>query len=164
MARERLRRAEARRPEAALESAPPETLAYYGPGLRASPLFESLNDDDLLALVRGLRLFSMEAGDVVLTEGEQGESLLVLVSGSVKIWARDGKGHNVCVCQLEEGSFFGEVATLSGRPRSASVTAAERSVLLEVNRENLAAIREHHPHVGEVLQAQFIRRLGHAAG
>jgi CRP-like cAMP-binding protein len=163
MARERLGRAEGRKPETAPERPPegtsPDTLAHFGPGLRASPLFESLSDGDLLALVQGLRLFTVEAGDVVLTEGEQGESLLVIVSGSVKIWSRDGDGHNACVCQLDEGSFFGEVATLSGRPRSASVTSAERSVLLEVNRENLAAVREQHPHVGEVLQAQFIRRV-----
>jgi CRP-like cAMP-binding protein len=136
------------------------TLAYYGPGLRASPLFESLADDELLALVRELRLVSVEPGGVVLTQGEQGESLFVLVIGAVKIWVRDANDHNVRVCQLEEGAFFGEIATLSGHPRSASVTAAEHCVLLEVNRESLASIRAQHPHVGAVLEAQFLSRLG----
>ncbi len=140
---------------------PPEHggLEHFGPGLRASPLFESLADDELLALVNGLRLFGVEAGGVVLTEGEQGESLMVLVSGAVKIWVRDAKGHNVRICQLEEGSFFGEIATLSGRPRTATVTAAERCTLLEVNRESLAAIRKQHPRVGQVLEEQFLKRV-----
>jgi CRP-like cAMP-binding protein len=135
-------------------------LEHFGPGLRASPLFESLADDELLVLVNSLRLLGVEAGGVVLTEGEQGESLMVLVSGAVKIWVRDAKGHNVRICQLEEGSFFGEIATLSGRPRTATVTAAERCILLEVNRDSLAAIRKQHPHVGQVLEEQFLKRVG----
>jgi CRP-like cAMP-binding protein len=137
-------------------------LEQFGPGLRASPLFESLADDELLALVNNLRLLAVEAGGVVLTEGEQGESLMVLVSGAVKIWVRDAKGHNVRICQLDEGSFFGEIATLSGRPRSATVTAAERCVLLEVNRDSLAAIRKQHPRVGQVLDEQFLKRVAPA--
>jgi CRP-like cAMP-binding protein len=136
------------------------TLAHYGPGLRASPLFESFTDAELLDLVRGLRLVSAEAGGVVLTQGEQGESLFVLVSGAVKIWARDASGRNQRVCQLHEGAFFGEIATLSGRPRSATVTAAEHCVLLEVTRESLASIRKAHPHVGAVLEEQLVSRGG----
>jgi CRP-like cAMP-binding protein len=137
-----------------------ETLVVenYGPGLRANPLFESLSEESLAALVRGLRLFTAEAGDVILTEGEQGESLFVLVHGSVKVWVRDPSGRNVRVCCLDEGSFFGEVATISGRPRCASVTAADRCVLLEINRDDLAAIRKSHPHIGEVIEAQFVTR------
>jgi CRP-like cAMP-binding protein len=89
---------------------------------------------------------------------EQGESLFVPVHGSVKVWVRDPSGRNVRVCCLDEGRFSGEVDAISGRRRCASVTAADRCVLLEINRDDLAAIRSSHPHIGEVIEAQLVTR------
>ena len=71
---------------------------------------------------------------------------------------RDLAGRNVALCPLGEGAFFGEIATLSGRPRSATVTAASRCELLELDKPALEAILELHPRVRDVLEEHYIAR------
>jgi len=134
------------------------SIRGYGPGLLASPLFEDFTDDELLAVIRGLRLLTFEAGDIIITEGEPGQSLFVLTTGTVKVFVKAPGGHNVALCPLGEGAFFGEIATLSGRPRSATVTAASRCEMLELDRPALEAILKVHPRVRDVLEEHYIAR------
>ena len=130
----------------------------YGPGLSASPLFADFNDDELLAVIRGLRLLSFDTGDIIITEGEPGQSLFVLATGTVKVFVKDPQGINVALVPLGEGAFFGEIATLSGRPRSATVTAASRCELLELDKPALESIVKVHPRVRDVLEEHYIAR------
>jgi CRP-like cAMP-binding protein len=134
---------------ASTDSAP--SVRGYGPGLRASPLFEDFSEDELLAFIQGLRLLSFTPGDVIVTEGEPGPSLFILANGAVKVFVRDPTGHDVPLCVLGEGAFFGEMAALSGLPRRATVTAAAACELLELDRVALDAITATHPRVREVL-------------
>jgi CRP-like cAMP-binding protein len=141
-----------------LSAASPAVVRAYGPGLVASPLFQDFSDDELLAFIQGLRLLSFAPGDVIITEGEPGLSLFILTTGAVRVFVRDTAGHNVSVCALGEGSFFGEISTLSGRPRSATVTAAAHCELLEMDRSTLDVIATRHPRVREVLEEFSIAR------
>jgi len=141
------------------EAAPGEAaLAAISAGLRTSPLLEDLTEDELVGLIRELRLVSFGAGDIVLSEGEAGEGVFVLAAGRVAVHKRDAAGRNVKVGSLGPGAFFGEMATLSGRPRSATITAADRSELLALDRIALDAIAHEHPRVREVLEQHFIER------
>jgi CRP/FNR family cyclic AMP-dependent transcriptional regulator len=137
-------------------------LHHYGPGLHASPLFESFSDDELLAVVRGVRLVSYEPGDIVLTEGEAGQSVFILAVGSVSVMVRNSLRHNVKLCRLDEGAFFGEIATLSGQPRCATVTAVKPCELLELDKVALDAIVAKHPRVFQVLDEYYVKRAGNA--
>jgi CRP-like cAMP-binding protein len=56
------------------------------------------------------------------------------------------------VCALMDGAFFGEMSALTGKPRSATVTAATRCDLLEMDRATLDHIAVSHPRVRELLQ------------
>jgi signal-transduction protein with cAMP-binding, CBS, and nucleotidyltransferase domain len=159
--RDRVKRSETEeRPRVEGERSALGSVRGYGPGLMATPLFEDFNDDELLAVIRGLRLLTFEAGDVIITEGEPGQSLFVLTTGTVKVFVRDPAGRNVALCPLGEGAFFGEIATLSGRPRSATVTAASRCELLELDKPALEAILKLHPRVRDVLEEHYIARAG----
>jgi CRP-like cAMP-binding protein len=140
-----------------LESHPIRPLHGYGPGFRASPLFEGFDEDELLAVIHGLRLLTFGPGDVIVTEGQPGQSVFILASGTVKVFIRSPEGHDVPVGTLGEGSFFGEMSTLSGQPRSATVTAASPCDLLELDRAALDRIAVPHPHVRAVLE-EFSRR------
>ena len=133
-------------------------LEGYGPGLRASPLFEGFAEDELLAVIQGIRLLTFAAGDVIVTEGEPGQSVFLLASGTVKVFVRAPEGRDVAVGALGEGSFFGEMATLSGQPRSATVTAASACDLLEIDRPTLDRIAVTHPNVRAVLEEYSRRR------
>lgn len=138
--------------------------AGFRSGLRTSPLFEGFSEDELLALVRGFRLRHVEPGDIVVTEGESGHGLFILSQGSVRVFIRDPMGHDVELCDLADGAFFGEMSTLSGKPRSASVVATRACDLLELDRDALDALAANHPRVRRVLD-EFIaaRRESHQA-
>jgi cAMP-dependent protein kinase regulator len=140
------------------QAAPPDparasaSLRGYGPGLLVSPLFEDFSEDELLAFIQGLRLLTFDPGDVVITEGEPGESVFIVAKGTVTVFVRSVDGHHVRLCSLGEGSFFGEMSTLSGEPRNATVTAAAHCELLELDRGALGVIAAEHARVLEVLE------------
>ena len=88
----------------------------------------------------------------------RGQSVFVLASGAAKVFVRSPSGRNFPVAELRDGDFFGEISSLSGRPRSATVTAAARCELLELDRPTLDEIARAHPRVAEVLEEFYIRR------
>jgi len=118
----------------------------------STPLFDGLSPDELVAVMRGLELVSFEAGDLIVVEGEVGDSMFILSSGRVKAYVRTPAGRSTKVDEFEEGDFFGEIAVLTGKPRTATLTAAEECDCLVLNRTALDGITEQHPRVLEVLK------------
>jgi CRP-like cAMP-binding protein len=105
---------------------------------------------------------SVAAGEVVVREGERGESCFVLVSGSLRVL----KGE-VEINRLGPGSFFGELALLSDRRRHATVQAVEASQLYELPRQVMEELGARHPEVRPALERLYRERLiatlvGHA--
>ena len=94
---------------------------------------------------------------VILNEGDVGESVFVLLQGSVKVFSTDEDGREITYGTIEAGDYFGEMS-LDGGPRSASVMTLEASVCSVVTR---AAVRDHfaeEPEFALDLVAQVIRR------
>jgi hypothetical protein len=127
-------------------------------GIPASPLFDDFSDEELVAVIRGFDLLSYDPGDIIITEGEPGDSLFVLTTGLVKAFVRNPAGRHVQVRELGEGEFFGEISILTGKPRTATVTAATPCELLELDRARLDAITASHPRVLQVLKDFCARR------
>jgi CRP-like cAMP-binding protein len=71
------------------------------------------------------------AGTLLFQEGERGQKLYVIRSGTVKIWKQLSDGE-IQLALLGPGEFFGEMALLEGLPRSASATVVEDALILEV--------------------------------
>lgn len=122
------------------------------PPLVSTPLFEGLAEDELVALIRGLRLLSFAPGDVLVTEGAPGDSMFILTMGSVKCYVRSPKGTYMKVCELGEGAFFGEISVLTGKPRTATITAASHCEVLELDKPTLDSFAQTHPRIREVLK------------
>ena len=134
-------------------AAPPPSTEF-----KESPLFSSFSADELVAVIRGLVLLSFEPGDIVLTEGDPGDSLFVLTTGSVKAFVHLPGGGQKLVRRMGEGDFFGEISILSGKPRTATVTATTHCELLELDRETLDGICKDHPNVRQVLEDFYVAR------
>ncbi len=122
------------------------------PAVQGSPLFATFSAQELLAVIRGLRLLSFEPGEIIFSESEPGDSLFVAAGGTVRVYVRNAEGHNSQVRVLEQGEFFGEISLLSGKPRSATITAATPVELLELDRRTLDSIAVQHPQVPEVIR------------
>lgn len=136
------------------EEAAPEDVAE-------SPLFSSFSPEELEAVIAGLELLSFEPGDVIVLEGDPGDSLFVVTTGVVKAFLREpGPSPPRLARLLGEGEFFGEVSVLSGRPRTATVTAATPCELLELDRATLDEITATHPNVRAVLEDFYVQRAG----
>jgi CRP/FNR family transcriptional regulator, cyclic AMP receptor protein len=79
--------------------------------------------DDVLSLCEGLPTRSLQAGEVLLTDGSPGGAMYVLTRGAVGV-RKDG----ATLLRIEEpGAFLGEISALLGLPRSADVVAVEPS-------------------------------------
>ncbi|HET7746612.1 MAG TPA: cyclic nucleotide-binding domain-containing protein [Vicinamibacteria bacterium] len=124
-----------------------------------SPLFEALTTDELAALIHGLELLMYAPGDILVAQGAPGDSLFILTTGVVKAWTRHANGHYVQVRELRDGDFFGEISVLSGRPRTATITAATYCELLELDRASLDRITALHPRVLDVMRQVYEQRV-----
>ena len=90
-------------------------------------------------------------GGIVLSEGDPGDSVLLLVSGSVRILVIGGHGRALEIRRLDAPDFFGEMAALSGQPRSATVVAVSDCELLEIERSALDRLLEARPAAKTIL-------------
>lgn len=125
----------------------------------APALFPDFSNEELVAVMGGLELIEFKTGDLVVAEGEPGDSLFLVTSGTVKAWIRNREGRYVLARRLGEGDFFGEISVLTGSPRTATVVAASPCEMLELDRATLDGITAKHPRVREVLQRFHDQRI-----
>lgn len=127
-----------------------------------SPLFEMLNDDERAAIVREMDVESHEEGSVIINEGDPGSSMYLIASGEVKVYTRPtNKGGTVYLARLGEGDFFGEVSVLTGKPRTATITASQRTELLRLDKEKLDGVLSKYPGIRKVLEDFYQQRAKH---
>jgi cAMP-dependent protein kinase regulator len=141
-------------PEKAAATAPATAPSSRrrGTGALETPLFRGMSQEEILAVIRGLRFHSTGPGRILVTEGEPGDSLFILTTGLCRAYVRNPAGHNMEVRELTEGDFFGEISVLTGQARSATITTVTPCELLELDRQGLEAITASYPRVREVLQ------------
>lgn len=130
--------------------------------LAASSLFTLFDSAALEAVLTSTNLCSYQEGDIIVTEGEEGASLFLLVDGQVKVFTRGKRGEHIPLAELGPGDVFGEVSVLYGKPRTATITARSRISAIEVTKEDIDRIAADHPQVRQVLQEFCERRAQHA--
>lgn len=129
--------------------------------LAITPVFEGVPPDVRMALADQFELRSFENGEVIVQEGEPGETFYLIRSGKVSISTHGMKtgGEAVELGTMSEGSFFGEVSLLTDKPRTATVQAVGYVELMELTRESFKAIVAKHPSVLKVVEAYQKQRV-----
>jgi CRP/FNR family transcriptional regulator, cyclic AMP receptor protein len=112
--------------------------------LQSIPLFVSLERDDLNALAGRLREVSVEAGQTVFAQGDEGDSMYVIQTGAVDIVTGAGK-QKVTVASLFKQQYFGELSLLDGAPRSAAAVANRATQLLALDRDDFVEFIKRRP-------------------
>lgn len=121
------------------------------------PLFSDLTMREFVEVALMLVRRPVKAGTVIVREGEPGDSMFIVSTGEFEVTRRED-GDDVGVATFHDGDFFGEMAVLSGEPRTATVTAVKSSELLELSRENLQQICSRHPEVEAKIRLAYDER------
>ena len=94
-------------------------------------------------------------GTVIVRQGDTPENFYVVRKGKVKVFRLTEEGIRTDLTELGEGAYFGELAIVTGQPRSASVEAGEDTVLTEISREEFETLLDDNP----PLARQIIKQL-----
>ncbi|GMR21873.1 MAG: hypothetical protein BMS9Abin37_0193 [Acidobacteriota bacterium] len=127
------------------------------------PLFSDLTTPEFIDVALLLVRRVLKVGEQAVLEGEPGDSMFIISTGEVRATVeRDGR--QVPVATLRDGDFFGEMAVLSGEPRTATVTAVKSTEVLELSRDNLREICSRHPHVEAKIRLAYDERMASDRG
>ncbi|HEX5102103.1 MAG TPA: cyclic nucleotide-binding domain-containing protein [Polyangiaceae bacterium] len=108
--------------------------------LARMPLFRPLNDREILRVLQVTDVVSFQNGEHVMTEGETGEELFIVLNGTLKI-TRNGAD----LATLKTGDHVGEMALVRSQPRSATVVSNGNSELMVIRRtEFFEILRKEH--------------------
>jgi CRP/FNR family transcriptional regulator, cyclic AMP receptor protein len=135
--------------------------------LSRSVVLRGLPRDELESIVTKLRRRTYRRGEVICHEGDPGQALYVVCSGSLKVTLSGETGEEAILNVVGPGDVVGEMALLDGAPRSATITALEPVELAALNRDDFLALLHRSPTAVEgVLHslAQTIRRLSEEVG
>lgn len=140
-------------PESAdLPEAPcPQALA---PALSKFKLFADLAQPELEALVHHSATVCYRAGGTIITQGEEGHCMYVLLAGKARVVV-DGSP----IATLHEGDFFGEISLVDDGPRAADVLAENDCQLLMITRMTLGVLAGIQPEAAIHLLAAIGRSL-----
>jgi cAMP-dependent protein kinase regulator len=126
--------------------------------LRGMPIFDELTAEKLDQLAASLQPEPLEVGAVLFKEGDQADKFYIVESGEVVI-SRLVDGEDVVISRREPGEYFGEIALLQNRPRTATITASMDTCLLSLEAEQFQELTSHFMHLGETISRTSSRRL-----
>lgn len=124
--------------------------------LRSFPLFASAPEAFLGAIGKSLRPQLHQPHDYIITEGDDARCMYWLVRGSVRVTSRDGES---TYAELKPGAFFGEIGILMDIPRTATITASARSLVVRLAKEDLQKELPQYPSVERAIREEAVERL-----
>ena len=126
-------------------------------GVFESHLFKSLDEEGRALLLQNARMVRFEANQAIVREGDPGDAFYLVKEGRVRVHTTCD-GQQVHLAYLDDGGCFGEVALLSGRPRTATVVADSACTLLCFARQEIETVLDLYPKVRKLLEAMVLGR------
>ena len=127
--------------------------------LRSVPLFASLDDEAARRLRDLMSVREAAAGTLLFKMGDPGDAMYLIEAGQVRIYIHDGDGENLMLAELGDGDFFGEMAIIDGKPRSANAAVVERACLAVLAREDFLRFVRGNPDVALEMVSAISERL-----
>src|SRR5262249_28369859 len=148
------------RTDVPLHAAPPR-ISDPASTIQNVPVFVPLGREELAELARDAVVHEFGKGERIVHQGDAGDALYVITQGQAVASIRDAQGLEKEVARLARGEFFGEMALLTGEPRTANVTAVEDLSVLVIYKDALKTVLERRPALAEEM-AQIVeaRRQG----
>ena len=125
--------------------------------LRKQKFFMCLDDAQIDRLLASAKLLRYGRGESLITQGEEGNSMFVLVSGAVDVHVGH-EGRLTYVTTLKAGDYFGEMSLLTGEKRSATVIASSDCESLKIDKTSFAEVLLSNPELLQKLSAMLAQR------
>jgi len=113
--------------------------------LKNTMIFSDLDEAELDILVSLMKKAKFDQGEIVFREGEEGDTMYVILDGSINIFVPLANETEISLATMKKGNFFGDMAIIENAPRSASCKALESCNLIALNRSNFYDIIRRHP-------------------
>lgn len=127
--------------------------------LGQTDLLRSAPAGDLAAIAAASRLRKFRRGQVVFATGDPSDTLIVVISGCVKVVVRSADGGELTLTIIQPGGVLGELSVADGGPRSADAETLEESQLLLVPRETIRDICARVPAAAQALNDSIVATL-----
>jgi CRP-like cAMP-binding protein len=122
-------------------------------------LFEDFEADEVEGLARYMRCFRAPPGTEIIREGDDGDFMLLLLSGAVEIVKKDVRGLPQIMGSAGPGKTLGEMSLIDGEPRFASCVALDTVEIAVLDREGLSRMLTEEPRVGIKLMMELLMLL-----
>jgi cAMP-dependent protein kinase regulator len=122
------------------------------------PLFSDFTQEEFNEFTKRMIIHTLPPGKIIIKEGDKGRSVFILTQGSVRVYSAI-QGKKVELAVLHSSDFFGEIAFLTGKPRTATVETVVESDILEIEEQDLKEIIYHRPRIKEVLHNYYEMRV-----
>jgi len=122
--------------------------------LRDVPFFCNLSADELDEVLRVGHTATFDAGSPIVEEGQPGDAMFVVLSGTAEVDV-GGRFH-----RLGPGDFFGEMALISSKRRTATVRATEPVEAMRIPADGFQALLMEHPALAVAMLRGLVERLG----
>ncbi|KAM6537697.1 hypothetical protein FALCPG4_003605 [Fusarium falciforme] len=124
--------------------------------IRSFPLFMSAPEEFLVAIGNHLKPQIQSPNDHIVTEGDDAKAMYWLVRGVVAVTSRDGEA---VYAELKAGAFFGEIGVLMQMPRTATIIARTKCLLLVLKKEDLHTVMPKFPEMEKAIREEAQERL-----
>ena len=127
--------------------------------LAGSQVFKELPQDALEAIAGVVRPLAVPPQTIIFKEGAPGDCLYIVLSGSVRIFRKNPEGIHLDISIKGSGDTFGEMALLTGEPRSADAETIGETQLLVLSNEQLDRIMRDFPDLSKIFAREMRRWL-----
>ena len=128
--------------------------------LRKLKPFQDISEANFNAIADQISDVEFPENTTILKQGEPGESLFIIKRGTVRVLIKaPNNNEDIELTRLKEGDYFGEMALLTGEPRSASIETVTPVALLRLNKSGFETLLNDNPKIALALSHMLSRRL-----
>jgi CRP-like cAMP-binding protein len=125
-------------------------------------LLAACSRDELEDLLSRATVQPMKAGATLMEQGEEGDSLVILLAGEARVSMIASNGREIILDYVGPGAVLGEIALLDGKPRTANVCALTPGRMIRFTRPAFEAFIERHPRLAIRMMRAMAQRLRQA--
>jgi CRP/FNR family cyclic AMP-dependent transcriptional regulator len=122
--------------------------------IKSSPLFFELFDEEIDEIIQECNVLSLEAGEPIVQEGDEGDEIFLILNGGADVMKGD-----ICLAHLKKGDLFGEMVLLDERTRSADIISNTYTDVLILSYDVIFGYFQKKPKIFSILILNLCRLL-----